>query len=460
MSSLITLAGLLLFIGISALIPRPANSSWAFLLSVFLAVIPALVWLGFFYQQDRAEPEPKQLVARIFVFGALAAVVMPFVDQTIGQTVGQVPGLALRIVLTILTIALIQEVLKIGMVRYVVLGTREFDYHQDGIVYGLAAGLGFATVLTLAYFLSTDGVIPLSGAIRAVDNALVHGALGAVSGYYIGRVKIDGKGAGWLIQGLTIVTIVDGLYYVIGDELTRRLTFNPWYSLGAAFILAVVAGLVLFAFFRRAQLRTTGALQTVSIQVHARSKEMPWDIHVRYDYVLVGALALALVIGWTTNWVMTSRTVSFADSDLLANFRYPAGWAVERADSSSVTIRDLTGAGVSKPAISVSSGKTRSSAALDLLVAQEVTAYSNQKPLYIETERVEVQVAGNLGTEVSYEYAASTASGPVVIRGVATYVLVNSRLYTLRYEAETDIFLSGLTRYKQVLRSVHFAPEQ
>lgn len=460
MSSLITMAGLVLFIGISALVPRPANSSWAFLLSVFLAVVPALIWLGFFYQQDRAEPEPKQLVIRIFVFGALAAVVMPLVDQTIGQTVARVPGLLIRLLLTILTISLIQEVLKVAMVRYVVLGTREFDYHQDGIIYGLASGLGFATVLTLTYFLGTDGVIPLAGAMHAVDNALVHGVLGAVSGYYLGRVKIDGKKVWWMIQGLAIVTIVDGLYYVIGNELNRRFTFNPWYSLGAAFVLAVVGGLVLFAFLGRAQLRSTGALQTVSIQVNARSKEMPWDIHVRYDYVLIGAVALALVIGWVTGWVMTSRTVAFTGGDLPVDFRYPTGWAVERADSSGVTIRDLTGAGVSKPAIEVSSSKTRSGVALDLLVAQAVTAYSNQKAFYTEIERGEAQVAGNTGIEVTYEYAASTTSGPVVIRGVTTYLLVNSRLYTLRYEAEADIFLSGLTYYRQVLRSIRFAPEQ
>lgn len=460
MSSLITLAGLVLFIGVSALTPRPANSSWAFLLSIFLAAAPALIWLGFFYQQDRAEPEPKQLVARIFVFGALAAVVMPLVNQTIGQTVGQVSGLAARLLLAILTIALIQEVLKVAMVRYVVLGTREFDYHQDGIVYGLASGLGFATILTLAYFLGTDGVIPLAGAMRAVDNVLVHGALGAISGYYIGRVKIDGKGAGWMIQGLAIVTIIDGLYYVISDELSRRFTFNPWYGLGAAFALAVVSGLVLFAFFRRAQLRSTGVLQTVSVQLHARSKEMPWDIHVRYDYVLIGALALALALGWAAGGIMASRTAAFTGDDLPADFRYPSGWAVERADSSSVTLRDLTGAGVSKPVIIVSRSKTRSSAALDLLVAQEVTAYSNQKSFYTEIERDEAQVAGNTSIEVTYEYAASTASGPVVIRGVATYVLANSRLHILRYEAEKDTFLNGLARYQQVLRSIRFISEQ
>ncbi|MBN1311877.1 MAG: PrsW family intramembrane metalloprotease [Anaerolineae bacterium] len=460
-SSLITLAGLALFVGISALVPRLVNDSGALFLSVFLAAIPALIWLGFFYQQDRAEPEPKHLVVRVFVFGALAATVMPLVDQIAGRTISQLPSLIPRLLLTILTISLMQETLKAAMVRYVVLGTREFDYHQDGIIYGLASGLGFATILTLAYFLRTSGVIPLAGAIRSVNNALVHGALGAVSGYYIGRVKLDGKKAGWLLQGLGGVTIINGFYTVISDELTRRLTFNPWYSLGAAFLLAVVVGLILFAFFRRAELRTTGELQTVSVQSHARSKKMPWDIHERYDYILVGAIILALVVGWIASWVMTSRTVAYSGSDMEIQFRYPTGWAVEHTDSSSITVRDLTGAGTFKPAITISINKARSEQALDLLVAQGVTEYSHQKLLYTEIERNdETQIAKEEAIQIEYQYATSTASSPVVVQGIATYVLVNTRLYVLRYEAEIDTFSGGLKRYQQMLHTTRFAPEQ
>jgi RsiW-degrading membrane proteinase PrsW (M82 family) len=90
-----------------------------------------------------------------------------------------------RIVLTVLSISLMQEVLKLAMVRYVVLGTDEFDRHPDGIVYGLATGVGFATVLTVEYILRVGGVVPQAGAIIAVQNALLHGALGAVTGYYM-----------------------------------------------------------------------------------------------------------------------------------------------------------------------------------------------------------------------------------------------------------------------------------
>jgi RsiW-degrading membrane proteinase PrsW (M82 family) len=461
-SSLITLFGLALFIGISALIPRPDSSTGILLLGVFVALVPALIWLGFFYQQDRSEPEPKHLVARIFVFGALAAAVaVPLTEQIATQTISQFPSLIVRLVLTVLTISLIQEVFKVAMVRYVVLGTDQFDRHPDGIVYGLAAGLGFATVLTIAFVLRTNGVIPLAGAIRAVDNALVHGVLGAVSGYYIGRVKIDGKKLGWMARGLAIVTVVNGVYRVASDELSRSLAFNPWYSLGAAVVLALAVGITLFYFFRRALQRATGELKTVSIQIHARSKDMPWDIHVRYDWLLIGALVVALVVSLGAGAIGRSQTRVYSSADMPVVFRYPSRWAVQTGGAASVSLIDLLGEGIFKPSISVTTEKLRAETTLDFLVAERLTNHEHQNLLYTQIGRQDgLTVDGNPAIQVEYQYATEASGQPVVVNGIETYVLVGTRLYIFRYEAEPDLFESGLAQYSQLLRSVHFQAEQ
>lgn len=457
-SSLITLVSLAVFIGLAALIPVPADSSGIVLLGVFLSVIPALIWLGFFYQQDRSEPEPKRLVARVFAFGALAAaaVTSPIVIPIEGA-ISQFPSLPVRLLLTILSISLIQEVLKVAMVRYVVLGTDEFDRHPDGIVYGLASGLGFATVLTADFVLRSSGVIPLAGAIRAVDNALVHGALGAVSGYYLGRVKIDGKKLGWMAQGLGIVTLLNGVYQVLRDELSSRLAFNPWYSLGAAFVLALVVGAVLFAVFRRALLRARGDLTTVSLQAHARSLEMPWDIHLRYDALLIGALVVALLVGLGTGIAVRGRAVVYDGEEMPVQFRYPARWAIQTGGSGEVTLRDLTAGGLFKPVLAVTNEKLRSEAPLDFLVVERLARIEQQDPFYTQLSRQEgMSVDGYPAIRVEYEYVAATANGPSVVRGVETYVLVGTRLYIFRYEAERGTFEEVLPRYEQLLKSVQF----
>jgi RsiW-degrading membrane proteinase PrsW (M82 family) len=460
-SSLITLLGLAIFIGIAAVIPWPAGTMGRSLLGVFLALVPAVIWLVFFYQQDRAEPEPERLVIRMFVFGALAAAAVSVVSQDIDKTIGQYSNLIVRLLLTIFSISLLQEVLKVAMVRYVLLGTNEFDEYPDGIVYGLASGLGFATILTITFVLRSSGVIPLAGAIRAVNNALVHGALGAVSGYYLGRVKFDGKKLSWMAQGLAIVTVVNGLYRVLGDELSNTLVFTPWYGLGAAAVLAIVAVAVLFAFFRRAMLRARGDLSTVSQQIHARSLEMPWDIHVRYDYLLIAGLVVGLVVGLGSGIILHGQSVTYEGEALPVTFVYPTGWAVQTEGAGGLTLRDLTSGGAFKTTISVVSNKTRPDTELDLLLTQQVAAYMQYATMYTEVGRHEdITVDGYPTVQVEYKYATETASGPAVVRGIATYVLVESRLYTLRYEADPLNYENALGRYEQLVQSTRFETGQ
>jgi RsiW-degrading membrane proteinase PrsW (M82 family) len=461
-SSLIALVGLALFIGIAALIPPPAGQVGVLLLSLFLALIPAAIWLVFFYQQDRAEPEPKQLVVRIFAFGALAAVVAVLLaTQLMTPVINQFPSLVVRLLLTIATVALMQEALKVAMVRYVVLGTREFDRHPDGVVYGLASGLGFATVLNVAFVIGSGGVLPLAGAVRAVDNVLVHSALGALSGYYIGRVKLDGKSVAWMAQGLAIVAVLNGLYQTASSELSSRLVFNPWYSLAAALALALLTGVALFAILQRAIRRAVGDLQTVSIQSHARSKEMPWDIKLRYDWLLIGALALAVAVGLGAGALLWTRTLPYSGSELAADFRYPAGWAVGGGDTGGLTVQDLSVEGLYKPTLAVTHAKVREGADLNLLVADIIGTRSGQLPLYTETSReTGLMLSGYPAVRSYYQYAAATGGGPAVVSGVATYVLVDAHLYTFSYEAEPAAFDGSVGAYEQLLASVAFRAGQ
>jgi len=461
-SSIITLVVMAVFVGIGAVIPRPSGATGRLLLGLFLALIPAVVWVAFFLQLDRAEPEPKRLIARTFAFGALAAaaVAIPFATYVAGPTLALYPNLVARIILTILTISLMQEVLKVAMVRYVVLGTSEFDRHPDGIVYGLASGIGFATVLTVAYILRTGGVVPLAGAIRAVDNALVHGALGAVSGYYLGRVKIDGKKLPWMAGGLAIVTVVNGLYQVAQEEFARQLAYNPWYDLAVAAVIAVAVGIVLFAFFRRALKRSIGELSTISVQAHARSKDMPWDIALRYDWLLLGAALLALVVGLGVGTVTRAAGLSYSSDALAVTFRYPARWAVEHTDDR-FTVRDLSSVGVYKPTMTIATEKVSVQASLDLLVAQRSVLQEQTHAFYTEVQRIDNLTVGELpAIQVEYQYAAGTPAGPAVVRGLETYVQAGEQLYVLRYEAEPAAFAGGLPYYQSLLRSVRFRDAQ
>src|SRR5688500_13235204 len=95
-------------------------------IALVLAGIPAALWLGFFYLQDRHEPEPKDFVIGVFVIGALIAA--PLSDFVIYQLAppeplaqqGLSPFSADRILHATLVIGLAQELCKYVVVRYTI----------------------------------------------------------------------------------------------------------------------------------------------------------------------------------------------------------------------------------------------------------------------------------------------------------------------------------------------------
>ena len=447
------------YLGISAVLPRPGAPGGLMALGVVLALIPAAVWLAFFSQPDQTSPEPIRLLIRVFVFGALAATAaVPVTQSMTTLTLDQFPNLIVRIVLFILSVGLLQEVLKVAIVRYVVLGTAEFDQHPDGVVYGLACGMGFATVLTTSYVLNSGGVLPLAGAVRALNNVFVHGALGAVSGYYIGRVKIDGKKLGWMLVGLTAVAAFNGLYQIALDELDSQFGFNPWYGLAIAAGLAAIVSTVLFLIYRRAMARATGDLSTVSVQAHARSSSMPWDIALRYDYLLIGAVLLALIVGFGAGGISSAANLRHSATDTLPiDFRYPRRWAIQSDEPTAFAVRDLTSAGIFKPTLFVESDKVSPGVTAELYRVQQIVSLEGNHLYFDQLAQSDVEVDGVVGTQLEYKYATNTVAGPAVVRGIETYVERGSRVFILRYEAEAEHFDRSFPHYMNLLSTASFA---
>lgn len=223
-------------------------------ISLLLALIPAAVWLIVFYLQDRVEPEPKQYVGGVFILAGLlaAAVGQPLIRDVFRVNEWASTSLALRIVAGICIVGIIQEFLKYAAVRYSIFRSVEFDERVDGIIYGAAAGLGYATYLNIQYVLENGGVELGLGAVRVAVIALAHASFAGVMGYFLGRAKFENRGPFWLPVGLVLAAVLNGAVTTLLNEITRSgLRPTPINGLIGAAVLAAATFVLLFAMMRR-----------------------------------------------------------------------------------------------------------------------------------------------------------------------------------------------------------------
>lgn len=259
LSTLIGIPVLLLFVGVVLLLVRFVQPTLTgtplVLVGLLLALVPAIVWLGVFYQQDRLEAEPKGYVLGIFLLGAILAqgVAVPAVRDLfrVGDWLNS-GGVAINILGAILVVGFVQEYLKYAGVRFTIFGSAEFDERVDGIIYGAAIGLGFATMLNIQYVVAHGGVQLGVGVIRITITALAQASFAGVSGYFLGRAKFEQMPFWWLPAGVTLAATLNGIVAFLLQEVSMQgLKFTPAYGLFLAAVVAAGTFVVLFALIRR-----------------------------------------------------------------------------------------------------------------------------------------------------------------------------------------------------------------
>ena len=156
-----------------------------------LGAVPGLLWLIWFFRKDDHEPEPKRLVALAFLAGAAAAFLVvglrPHVEGFVLDATGA--GFS-SLIDAFLVTAPLEEVVKTVALLSAVGWSREWDEPLDGIVYGAAVALGFASVENAYYAAASGG----AGVIvaRAFTSTLAHCAFTGGCGLILGLGRFRG----------------------------------------------------------------------------------------------------------------------------------------------------------------------------------------------------------------------------------------------------------------------------
>ena len=123
------------------------------------ALIPAAILFVRIYQLDHIEKEPRRLLGKLVLFGALAAVPAALAQLLLTRAAGAALGRSTVWYLLLdnfVIVACSEELAKLLPVRLAAWDHPAFDYRFDAIVYSVSSALGFAAVENILYVLQSD----------------------------------------------------------------------------------------------------------------------------------------------------------------------------------------------------------------------------------------------------------------------------------------------------------------
>lgn len=118
---------------------------------VLIALACPLLYLFIAYQFDSKEPEPKLLVLGAFVWGMLAGVLALWLNNFLLGTFDRYWSFSTALAVMVCLAGVTEELTK-GIGLFHLSKNPQYNDPIDGILYGIAAGLGFAAFENLSYF--------------------------------------------------------------------------------------------------------------------------------------------------------------------------------------------------------------------------------------------------------------------------------------------------------------------
>jgi RsiW-degrading membrane proteinase PrsW (M82 family) len=197
---------------------------------VLIAFAPAALWLWYVRREDVREPEPRLLVLFAFALGCGAAEAAGHLRPRLESLLPKVSGLGGEMLDAFVATALPEESFKLLAVCLACCWSREWNEPMDGIVYGVAAGLGFAS-LENVYYLAASGD-PTVVLLRAFTANLAHAAFTGGAAFCIGLARLGFRPRGLLAgAGIAVAVVLHGVYDLF------LFSLPSWNALSLLFVL-------------------------------------------------------------------------------------------------------------------------------------------------------------------------------------------------------------------------------
>lgn len=159
-------------------------------------ILPSILIISLFVFSDKFR-EPKFEIIKVFFYGILITIPAYFLNSYIGDAL-QNTQLNIALINSFFTAAPVEEGLKLSVLYFLVYKMKDFNEPIDGIVYGVCASLGFATLENIYYvYLLADYFETSSmslALLRAFSAVPAHAVFGLFMGYFFMRYCFIKKG--------------------------------------------------------------------------------------------------------------------------------------------------------------------------------------------------------------------------------------------------------------------------
>ncbi len=196
-------------------------------ITLTVSFIPALLLLRFLYKRDK-NPEPRGILLRTFFLGFAGAVPVLFVTTPLAPFFYKFDNPMLAAMYwSVFCAAVPEELLKFLILLKYSSRKSAFDEPMDGIVYGVTASLGFATIESIMHISKMGWASALTRAILAVP---AHACFGAIMGYFIGMAHFHRKGKSAIWFGLVTAIFLHSLYDfpLVVNQVWKLNTSDPF----------------------------------------------------------------------------------------------------------------------------------------------------------------------------------------------------------------------------------------
>lgn len=208
---------------------------------LLVSFAPGLFWLWFFARLDRLRPSSRSWIGLTFIYGVMSTVPAALLNEILlpEDLFSPEATLAAVSISMLFIVGPVEETCKYLATRITVYRSRHFEETMDGLVYGAAASLGFASLENFLYVLEYGPEVMV---IRAPFSTLAHMVFGSMWGCGLGLHRSGRRfSAVWI--GLIGAAVLHGVFNI--------LLFSPAPWLGLLLIAA--GGLGTFRLFKWGQ---------------------------------------------------------------------------------------------------------------------------------------------------------------------------------------------------------------